>query len=43
MNIGALITMVIVHVSVTAFTVYYFYKVLVAKPKSNSLDEDNEA
>lgn len=39
MDTSALITMVIVHVTVTAFTGYFFYRVLTMKPKGDDLTE----
>jgi hypothetical protein len=42
MNISALITMLAVHITVTAFTGYYFYKVLFMKPKENVNAEKDE-
>jgi hypothetical protein len=42
MNREALIWMVVVHVTVTAFTGYYFYKVLFTKPKSEEELNDSE-
>ena len=42
MNREAFIWMVVVHVTVTAFTVYYFYKVLFTKPKTKEELDDSE-
>lgn len=42
MNIDALIWMVVVDISVTAFTGYFFYKVLFTKPKTPQDTNDSE-
>ncbi len=42
MNREAFIWMVVVHVTVTAFTGYYFYKVLFTKPKTKEELDDSE-
>ena len=42
MNIDALIWMATVDVSVTAFTAYFFYKVLFTKTKTHENASDSE-
>jgi len=42
MNTDALIWMSTINISVTLFTVYFFYKVLFTKPKTPVNEDDSE-
>lgn len=42
MNTTALILMVTVQVTVTAFTAYFFWRVLKTPPKANTISQENE-